>query len=159
MEVIKYYWPFQEVVGNGPQISIWTNSKTPELLLAPIFLTFVFFPLMNSMHIFKSEKLRESRIPSNTSLWILCLEIYPKHLGHMEEFSLVNLCFVPQLLACKNSLICETLISIYIDYQPKNLYQSYLNIENSFFHFQMNKSSQICPNKKQIPNSIKNDDT
>ena len=112
MKVIKYCWSFQEAIENGPHILEWINSKTPKLLLAPIFLTFVYFPLVYSMHIFKSEKLRESRIPFDTSLWILCLEICSKHLcQNMEEFSPVNLCFVQQLLACKDSLICETLIS------------------------------------------------
>ena len=36
------------------------------------------------MHIFKSKKLRESRIPSDTSLWIICLEICPKPLYHNQ---------------------------------------------------------------------------
>ena len=48
------------------------------------FLMFVYFSLMHSMHIFKSKKLRESRIPSNTSLWIICLEICPKYLYHNQ---------------------------------------------------------------------------
>ena len=75
INVIKYCWSFHEIVGNDPQISVYISSKTSVALLAPNLLVFVYFPFMQFVQISKSAKSRESRIPYDTSLSILLLEM------------------------------------------------------------------------------------
>ena len=79
---MKYCWPFQEAIGNGPQISVWISSKTSELLLAPDLLIFVYFPFTQWTETSKSIKSKEFRLLSDTSLSILCFEIWPNCLYH-----------------------------------------------------------------------------
>jgi len=68
MNEIKYYCPFQEGVGKGPQMSICISSKMSLALSAPNFLMFVHFPFMHSTQTSKSDKSKGSRISSDTSL-------------------------------------------------------------------------------------------
>src|SRR4051812_34442798 len=74
-KLIKYCCPFQEALGNRPQMSVCISSKSSLLLYAPVFLLFVCFPFTHSIQTLRSDKSRESMIPSDISLWILCLEM------------------------------------------------------------------------------------
>ena len=127
MNVIKYYCLFQEAIGNGSQMSVYINSKTSVHLLAPNFLMFVYFSLIHFTQTSNFLKLRKSRIPSDTSLWIIYLETWPKYLCHnITEFPF-NLSFVPHDLenrtlldeACESSmyrLLIKELVPISLEF-------------------------------------------
>ena len=147
MNVIKYCWPFQNSVWNGPQISVYISSKTSEHLLAPNLLTLVCFPLIHSMQTWKSAKSREGRIPSDTSLSVRCLEICPKHLCHSKvEFSL-NFCFAPLDVECKVS-VWEAIVSskyslsLLIKERVPIRLESWKRLN---FPFPWKQENQICP--------------
>lgn len=112
MNVIKYCWPFQEVVGNGPHISVCINSKTLELLLALNFLVFVCFSLATLNIYIKVREIEGFKYSIwHKSFYSPFEDVCPRCLCHrVAEFSFDNFHLD---IVCKVSLIEAIIFSIY----------------------------------------------